>query len=322
MTYYRTEAALALSLLVLIAVSTAIGPTALMPWDSLSADPVRAMLARTILVDIRLPRTVLAVLAGASLGLSGAVLQGLMRNPLADPGVIGVSSMAALGSVLAFYFGLWSVAGGGIVGALCAALLLMILAGRAPGILTLMLAGVALSSLAVALTALALNLAPSPLAAYEIMVWLMGSVADRSWIHVETAAPFILVGWGLLFATGRGLAALALGEDVARSLGINLGRLRMMAIVGTAGCVGASVAVTGSIGFVGLVVPHLLRPLVGHDSRRLLPVSALGGAILLLAADCVIRLVAVGPELKLGVATALVGAPFFLALVLRLRGGP
>lgn len=317
---YWTEIALVISLLLLIVASTAVGPTALMPWDSFSADPVRAMLARTVLIDIRLPRTVLAVLAGASLGLAGAVLQGVMRNPLADPGVIGVSSMAALGAVLAFYFGLWSVAGGGIVGALCAALLLMILAGRAPGILTLMLAGVALSSLAVALTALALNLAPSPLAAYEIMVWLMGSVADRSWTHVETAAPFILIGWGLLFATGRGLAALALGEDVARSLGINLGRLRMMAIVGTAFCVGASVAVTGSIGFVGLVVPHLLRPLVGHDSRRLLPVSALGGAILLLAADIVIRLVAVGPELKLGVATALVGAPFFLTLVLRMRG--
>lgn len=317
---YWTEAALILSLLLLIGASAAVGPTALMPWDVFGSDPVRSMLARTVIYDIRLPRTALAALAGASLGLAGAVLQGLMRNPLADPGVIGVSAMAALGSVLAFYFGLWSVAGGGIVGALCAALLLMALAGRTPGTLTLMLAGVALSSLAVALTALALNLAPSPLAAYEIMVWLMGSVADRSWTHVETAAPFILVGWGLLFATGRGLAALALGEDVARSLGIDLGRLRMMAIVGAAGCVGASVAVTGSIGFVGLVVPHLLRPLVGHDYRRLLPVSALGGAILLLAADIVIRLVAVGPELKLGVATALVGAPFFLMLVLRLRG--
>jgi len=317
---YWIEAVLVLSLLLLIGVSAAIGPTTLMPWDVFGSDPIRATLARTVIIDIRLPRTVLAVLTGASLGLAGAVLQGLMRNPLADPGVIGVSSMAALGAVVALYFGLWSVAGGGIVGALSAALLLMILAGRAPGTLTLMLAGVALSSLAVALTALALNLAPSPLAAYEIMVWLMGSVADRSWSHVETAAPFILLGGGVLLSTGRGLAALALGEDVARSLGINLGRLRVMAIVGTAGCVGASVAVTGSIGFVGLVVPHLLRPLVGHDFRRLLPVSALGGALLLLAADIVIRLVAVGPELKLGVATALVGSPFFLALVLRMRG--
>lgn len=312
--------ALIVALLLLTALSSAIGPTPLMPWDILGDDPVRATLARTVIVDIRLPRTALALLAGASLGLAGAVLQGLMRNPLADPGVLGLSSMAALGAVLAFYFGLWSVAGGGIVGALVGALLLVGLAGRAPGTLTLMLAGVALSSLAVALTALALNLAPSPLAAYEILVWLMGSVADRSWRHVEIAAPYILVGWGLLLATGRGLAALALGEDVARSLGINLGRLRGMAVLGTACCVGASVAVSGSIGFVGLVVPHLLRPLVGHDPRRLLPVSALGGALLLLAADCVVRLVAVGPELKLGVATALVGAPFFLVLVLRMRG--
>jgi len=317
---YRTEAGLVVGLILLIGLSATIGTTALKPWDAFGPDPIRAMLAQTVILDIRLPRTVLAVLAGGSLGLSGAVLQGLMRNPLADPGVIGVSATAALGAVLAFYFGLWSVAGGGIVGAFFAALLLMILAGRTPGTLTLMLAGVALSSLAVALTALALNLAPSPLAAYEIMVWLMGSVADRSWTHVETVAPFILLGWGLLLATGRGLAALTLGEDVARSLGINLGALRMMAIAGTASCVGASVAVTGSIGFVGLVVPHLLRPLVGHESRRLLLVSALGGATLLLAADIVIRLVAVGPELKLGVATALVGAPFFLALVLRLRG--
>jgi iron complex transport system permease protein len=222
--------------------------------------------------------------------------------------------------VLAFYFGLWSVAAGGITGGLAAALLLVTLAGRNTGTLTLLLAGVAMSSFAIALTSLALNLAPSPLAAHEIVFWLLGSVSDRSWKHVMTALPFIVIGWGLLLTTGRGLAALALGEDVAHSLGIDLRRLRLTAIVGTALCVGGAVAVTGSIGFVGLVVPHLLRPAVGHDARRLLGASAIGGALLLLAADIAVRVVSSSQELKLGVTTALVGAPFFLWQVLRMRG--
>jgi len=314
------EPVMALLLLGLIAASASIGTTRLTAWDMLAANSGIRALAGTVVLDIRLPRTVLAVLAGASLGLSGAVLQGLLRNPLADPGVVGVSAVASLGAVLAFYFGLWSVAAGGIAGGLAAALLLVALAGRNAGTLTLLLAGVALSSFAVALTSLALNLAPSPLAAFEILFWLLGSVADRSWEHVRTALPFVLGGWALLLTTGRGLAALTLGEDVAHTLGIDLGRLRLAAIVGTALCVGGSVAVTGSIGFVGLVVPHLLRPVVGHDARRLLWASALGGALLLLAADIAVRLVAVGQELKLGVATALVGAPFFLWQVLRMRG--
>ena len=314
------ELLMALLLLGLFVASASIGTTRLTAWDMLAADPAIRTLAGTVVLDIRLPRTVLAVLAGASLGLSGAALQGLLRNPLADPGVVGVSAVASLGAVLAFYFGLWSVAAGGIAGGLAAALLLVALAGRNTGTLTLLLAGVALSSFAVALTSLALNLAPSPLAAFEILFWLLGSVADRSWEHVRTALPFVLVGWALLLTTGRGLAALTLGEDVAHTLGIDLGRLRLAAIAGTALCVGGSVAVTGSIGFVGLVVPHLLRPVVGHDARRLLWASALGGALLLLAADIAVRLVAVGQELKLGVATALVGAPFFLWQVLRMRG--
>ncbi|CCG41413.1 FecCD family ABC transporter permease [Magnetospirillum molischianum] len=314
------EPILVLLLALLAVVSVSLGTTALMPWDVFSANPDRAALARLVIVEIRLPRTLLAVLTGGSLGLAGAVLQGLLRNPLADPGVIGVSAMASLGSVLAFYFGLWSVAAGGICGGLLAAVLLVMLAGRRTGTLTLLLAGVALSSFAVALTALALNLAPSPLAAYEIMFWLLGSVADRSWSQVRLVAPLILLGWGLLLATRRGLSALALGEDVAQSLGVNLIRLRGLAVFGTACCVGAAVAVTGSIGFVGLVVPHLLRGWVGHDSGRLLAVSALGGATLLLAADLVVRMIATGPELKLGVATALVGAPFFLWQVMRMRG--
>lgn len=313
------ELAMAVLLLGLVAFSVSTGTTRLTAWDALAGDAALRDLAKTVVWDIRLPRTILAVVTGASLGLSGAVLQGLLRNPLADPGVIGVSAVASLGAVLAFYFGLWSVAAGGIAGGLAASLLLVVLAGRSAGTLTLLLAGVALSSFAIALTSLALNLAPSPLAAYEIMFWLLGSVADRSWEHVGTALPFTLIGWILLLTTGRGLAALALGEDVAHTLGIDLRRLRLAAVTGTALCVGASVAVAGSIGFVGLVVPHLLRPVIGHDPRRLLWASTLGGALLLLAADIAVRTVAVGQELKLGVTTALVGAPFFLWQVLRMR---
>jgi iron complex transport system permease protein len=303
-----------------LAVSMSVGTTRLAPWDVLSEDAQLRALAATVLWEVRAPRTLLAAMTGASLALSGAVLQGLFRNPLADPGIIGVSATAALGAVLTFHFAIATPIAGGLVGGFVGALLLAALAGRGAGTLTLVLAGVAISSLAVALTSLALNLAPSPFAAYEIMFWLLGAVADRSWREVTTTLPFVVIGWAMLLATGRGLAALTLGEDVARSMGLAQGRLRGLAIAGTACCVGASVAASGGIGFVGLVVPHLLRPLVGHDPRRLLPFSAAGGAVLLLTADIAVRLVPAAQELKLGVATALVGAPVFLWQVLRLRG--
>ncbi len=310
---------LILLLLALMLASLALGASRLSPWRLFSPDPAEAQLARQVVLQIRLPRTVLALLVGASLGLSGAVLQGLLRNPLADPGVLGISSAASLGAVLAFYFGVQTVAAGGIAGSLLAVLLLLALAGRHTSTLTLLLAGVALSAFSVALTSLALNLAPSPLAAYEIVFWMLGSVADRSWPQLLTVLPLILAGWALLASTPRGLDALSLGEDVAHSLGIDLRRLRWTAVIGTALAVGAAVSLAGSIGFVGLVVPHLLRPLVGHAAGRLLPACALGGALLLLAADCGVRLLPLGSELKLGVATALLGAPFFLALVLTMR---
>jgi iron complex transport system permease protein len=316
----RPGLAIGLALGAAAALSLGIGTTALAPWDAVAADPQLRALARDVLWEIRLPRTVLAAITGASLGLAGAVLQGLLRNPLADPGVIGVSASAALGAVLGLHFGLAAPVAGGIAGGFAAALLLAGLAARGAGTLTLILAGVALSSLAVALTALALNLAPSPFAAYEILFWLMGSVADRSWAQVLAILPLAAIGWALLLATGRGLAALTLGEDVARSLGIDLARLRLLAILGTAASVGATVAVTGGVGFIGLVVPHLLRPLAGQDPRRLLAPSALGGATLLLLADVAVRLAPADQEPKLGVATALLGAPFFLWQVLRLRG--
>ncbi len=315
----KTILALIAALIALALISAGIGASH-MPISALTSDNTAlADLARQVIVDIRLPRTILAVLTGASLGLSGAVLQGLLRNPLADPGIMGISATSALGAVLAFYFGFQAVTAGGIAGSLAAVLLLVGLAGRQTGTLTLLLAGAALSSLAVALTALALNLAPSPLAAYEILFWLLGSVADRSWHHVTAALPLILAGWAVLGSTAKGLDALALGEEVAHSLGVNLTRLRWSAVIGTALAVGAAVSVTGSIGFIGLVVPHLMRPLVGHRSVRLLPACGLAGAVLLLAADVFIRLISLQAELKLGVATSLIGAPFFLIKILRMR---
>ncbi len=316
---WLAETIMTLLLIGLVLLSLSLGASHLPPWRLWSDDATATRLARQILLEIRLPRTVLALLVGASLGLSGAVLQALLRNPLADPGVLGISSTASLGAVISFYFGLESVVTGGIVGSLAAVLLLVMLAGRHAGTLTLLLAGVALSSFAVALTSLALNLAPSPLAAYEILFWLLGSVTDRSWSQVTAVLPFILAGWLVLATTMRGLNALTLGEDVAQSLGVNLKLLRWAAVIGTALSVGGSVAVAGAIGFVGLVVPHLLRPLVGHDAQRLLPASALGGATLLLAADIAVKLMPASDDIKLGVTTALVGAPFFLLQILKMR---
>ena len=277
-----------------------------------------------IVWELRVPRTILAALIGASLGLSGAVLQGLLRNPLASPGIVGVSSSAALGAVIAFYSGLAAAFPlglplGGMIGAAGAVALLMLLAGQNTSTLTLILAGVAVNSLAGALTWLVLNLSPNPYAATEIVFWMMGSLADRSFEHVRVALALMVPGWILMASVGRGLDALTLGEDAAVSMGITLGRVRWFAVLGTALAVGAAVSVSGVIGFVGLVVPHILRPLVGYQPSRLLPVSALGGAVLLVATDIAVRLFSPGPELKIGVVTALFGAPFFLVLLIRMR---
>ena len=281
--------------------------------------------ASVIMREIRLPRMLLGLIAGAALGMSGAVLQGLLRNPLAEPGVTGVSAFAALGAVIAMYFGLaaaWPLALPvlAIAGALVSAALLFALSARDSGILTLILAGVALSSLAGALTSLALNLSPNPYAVSEIVFWLLGSLKDRSLEDVAISAPFVVAGVALLATTGRGLDALTLGEDGAQSLGIDLRALARRSALGVALAVGGSVAVTGTIGFVGLVVPHLMRPFVGHTPSKLLLPSALAGALLVTVADIGVRLVPARPELMLGVLTSLAGAPFFLWLIVRLRG--
>ena len=275
-----------------------------------------------IVQDLRLPRVLLAAIIGASFGLAGATLQGLFRNPLADPGIVGVSACAGLGAVIALYFGFAAMApialpASAMAGALIASLVLYYLAARDASSLTLILAGVAISGLAISLTSLAMNLSPNPFALSEIVIWLLGSVRDRSFADLALAGPFMLAGWLMLFSVGRSLDALTLGEDAARSLGVNLRLLRLRIIVGTSLAVGASVAIAGSIGFIGLVVPHLIRPLVDHQPSRLLLPSALGGAALLVAADMAVRTISVGPELMLGVVTSLVGAPFFFYLILK-----
>ncbi|TQD33161.1 FecCD family ABC transporter permease [Rhodobacter capsulatus] len=279
-----------------------------------------------VMREIRLPRAILAAMVGASLGFSGAAMQGLLRNPMAEPGVIGISAAAALGAVIALQTGLaasfaLALPLAALLGALIGVGAILFLAGRG-GTLALILAGIALSALASALTSLVLNLSPNPFAAQDIVFWMMGSLADCSFTHVAIAAPFMAAGGLLLARTGRGLDALTLGEEAAASMGIDLTRLRLAVILGTAASVGAATAVAGTVGFVGLVVPHLLRPLVGASPARLLPAAALGGAVLVLIADIAVRKVLPGQDLKLGVLMALVGAPVFLNLIWRMRGQP
>lgn len=280
--------------------------------------------ASIVMREIRLPRAILGVLIGASLGLSGAALQGYLRNPLAEPGLLGLSASASLGAVLAIYTGLsaaFSLALPlmALAGAVVAVLVVRALAGQGAQSITLILAGVAVTSFAGAMTSLALNLSPNPFAALEIVFWMLGSLKDRSMLHVWLILPFVLAGWAMLLQVGRALDALTLGEAAATSLGFRMEQVRTLVVLGTAAAVGASTAVAGAIGFVGLVVPHILRPLVGAEPGRLLPASALGGAAVLLAADVAVRLIAPERDLKLGVLTALVGAPFFLWLIVAQR---
>ena len=315
---------LTLVLLALCAVSLLAGTVWLSPADVMggliSPSPD---LAQIVVTQVRLPRLVMGLMLGGILGLSGAVLQGLFRNPLAEPGLLGVSAGASLGAVLALYYGFaaWFAlatplfALGGALATVGVALAL----GRTGGTLSLILAGVAVSAIAAAGVSLALNLAPNPFAAYEIMTWLMGSLTDRSWDHVILSGPFILAGATLLLVTGRALDALSLGERQAESLGANLGRTRLFALLGTALGVGAATAVTGAVGFVGLLAPHLVRPVMGHRPGAILVPSALAGMILVIAADIATRLLRFGTDIKLGVLISVIGAPFFLWLVIHIR---
>lgn len=312
---------LTVTLCVFFVLSLVTGPAAISFFDSLDALLTgRAGAASIVMQEIRLPRAILGVLIGATLGLSGAALQGYLRNPLAEPGLLGISASASLGAVLAIYTGLsalfsFALPLMALVGAVGAVLLVQALAGRGASTITLILAGVAVTSFAGAMTSLALNLSPNPFAALEIVFWMLGSLKDRSMTHVWLALPFILAGWFMLFQVGRALDALTLGEASAASLGYRLDRVQALVVFGTAASVGAATSVAGAIGFIGLVVPHILRPLVGAQPSRLLLASALGGAVVLLAADVSVRIIAPERDLKLGVLTALIGAPFFLWLI-------
>lgn len=323
--YRLLIAALALLMCAALLASVAIGYAPLdLPTATGDLFAGRDTLPALVLAELRIPRALLGALVGFSLGLAGAAMQGLLRNPLAEPGLTGVTSFAALGAVLMFYFGVaasfpLALPLGGVGGAVLATILLYGVAGRDAGTMTLILAGVALSSFAAALTTLALNLAPNPYAVAEIVFWLLGSLADRGLSYVWLVAPLMAVGWALLLTSGPALDGLALGEDTAQSLGVALPRLRLQLIVGTALAVGSAVAASGSVAFVGLVVPHLLRPWVGYLPSRVLLASGLGGAALTLIADIIVRLLPLRPELKLGVVTALIGAPFLFHLIWRLR---
>jgi iron complex transport system permease protein len=308
-------------ILVLLTVASLSAGKVWVPWSAWFSDGDPLSI---IIFELRLPRTILGIAVGMALGLSGAALQGYARNPLADPGVLGVSSMAALGAVATLYIGAavtmpWLLPVGAMIGALIGIALLLLLSGATSSILSFVLAGMILSTVSSAGVALALNLSPSPWAVSEIVNWLMGSLADRSIDDVRLALPFIALGCVLLLTTGRALDALTLGDAGARSLGIRLERTRLVLAIGVGLAAGASVAVTGVIGFVGLITPHLLRPFVGARPGALLVPSALAGAVIVLAADIAVRLTPSAVELKLGVAMATLGAPFFLMLLISLR---
>jgi len=280
--------------------------------------------AAVILAELRLPRGLLAIVVGAGLGGAGAAMQGYLRNPLADPGLFGIAPGAALGAVLALALGATSTYAlplAALVGAGGAMALLGVIAGRAGGLALFTLAGMMLASLAGALTSLVISLAPNPFALSEIVTWLMGALTDRGWREVWLAAPPTLLGLAVLWRAGAGLDALTLGEATARSLGVEPARLQWAMILGVGLTVGAGVAVAGIVGFVGLMVPHLVRRFTDRRPSALIVPSALAGALLLLVADALCRIIPLATELRLGIALSLLGAPFFLVLLLRMRRG-
>jgi iron complex transport system permease protein len=281
-------------------------------------------IARTILFELRMPRLILGLAVGAMLGAAGAALQGYLRNPLAEPSVLGASNAASLGAVAALYFGLADLHPAAlpllaIVGALIALLTLFMLAGRSESPLTVILAGIAIATLAGAAISLALNLSPNPFAAMEITLWLLGSLEDRAFTHVWIALPCIAIGLALLLWNGRALDALTLGEDGASALGVDLRATKLRLLLGVAIGVGGAVAVSGSIGFIGLIVPHLVRPLTDRSPSAALLPSAIAGAALLSLADVLVRIIPSTNELRLGVITAFLGVPVFLIYLIRER---
>jgi iron complex transport system permease protein len=310
-----------LTLLVLLAVAIPLSLYAGRVW----LDPATTPNAMLILAELRLPRTLLALVVGAGLGAAGAAMQGYLRNPLADPGLFGIAPGAALGAVASFWFGYsasaWLLPMFALAGAAGAMALLALIAGRTGGIALFTLAGMMIASLAGALMSLAISFAPNAFAMSEIVTWLMGALTDRSWREVMIAAPLTLAGIACLWMARADLDALILGDAAARSLGMRPGVLQAWLIAGVGLTVGGGVAVAGIIGFVGLIVPHLVRPLTDRRPSSLLLPSALAGALLVLVADSVVRVLPTVTELRLGIALSLIGAPFFLWLLLRMRRG-
>ncbi len=310
---------LLLGLLLAVPLSLLAGRVWLDPFSDL---PPNALI---IFTELRLPRAILAVTLGAGLGAAGAAMQGYLRNPLADPGLFGIAPGAALGAVLSFWTG-WAATGWALpvfalIGAGAAMALLGLIAGRTGSVTLFTLAGMMIASLAGALMSLAISLSPTPFAMSEIVTWLMGALADRSWREVAFAVPLTGAGIAVLLVAGRSLDALTLGEAAARSLGVDPLRLQLLMIAGVGLTVGAGVAAAGIIGFVGLIVPHLLRRFTDRRPSSLIVPSALAGALLLLVADSLCRVLPLASELRLGIALSLLGAPFFLALLLRMRRG-
>lgn len=314
----KLNVSLFIALLAAMILSLLAGKHWIAPAEWLSGD-----LQSLIITELRLPRICLGVLVGAGLGMSGAAMQGYLRNPLADPGLFGISACAALGAVLCIFFGLsgfgFTTPLFALVGAGCGAALMMLLAGRSGSLILFTLVGVMLSSLAGALTALVINLAPTPFASAEIITWLMGALTDRGWADVMIALPLTAMGMVLLMGIARNLDALSLGDLAARSMGVDMTRLQRGLIAGVALCVGGGVAVAGVIGFVGLMVPHIVRPLVGHRPSSLMLPSTIAGALLVVVGDMAVRIAPVVSEVRLGVMMSVLGAPFFLALLLRMR---
>lgn len=279
---------------------------------------------RLVVWSIRLPRALAAFLVGAALGMSGAALQGLLRNPLAEPGVLGVSATAALAATFSLYYGFaalspWVLPVAAIIGALAATAVLALAATRTHSVVTLILIGVGLSSLAGAAMSLLMNLAPNPFSLSDMINWMLGSVANRSANEIALTLPFIAAGIAIMLATGRGLSALTLGEHAASGVGLNLKTQRIATVLGAGLATGGSVALAGAIGFVGIVAPHLVRPFVNHDPARSLIPSALLGGLILVLADIGVRLIPTDNELKLGVVAALIGAPVFVWIAMRRR---
>ncbi|MEM7460411.1 MAG: iron ABC transporter permease [Pseudomonadota bacterium] len=309
----------------------AIGAACLLGSTPLSADRVIAALFggadpadRLVVWAIRLPRALAAFLVGAALGLSGAALQGLLRNPLAEPGVLGVSATSSLAATFAIYYGLvalnpWVLPLAAIAGALIATALLALAAVRTRSVVTLILIGVGLSSFAGAAMSLLMNLAPNPFSLADMVNWMLGSVANRSFDEILLAAPFLVAGSAVLLFTRRGLSALTLGEEAADGVGLNLRHQRIFTVLGAGLATGASVALAGAIGFVGIVAPHLVRPFVGHDPARSLVPSALLAGLILVIADIGVRIIPTTNELKLGVVAALIGAPVFVWIAMQRR---